>query len=44
MSYEVIYRFLAYRISFNGYLFIKWVKGKQIQRKEFSGEIIIQKR
>ena len=27
---KVMYRFLAYRISFIGYLFIKWVKGKQI--------------
>ena len=46
MSYKVIYRFLTYRISFIGYSFIKWVKGKQIiiQGKEFSWEISIQKR
>ena len=46
VSYKVLYRFLAYRISFIGYLFIKWVKGKQIiiQRKEYSWEISIQKR
>ena len=46
MSYKVKYRFLTYRISFIGYMFIKWVKGKQaiIQRKEFSWEISIQKR
>ena len=29
VSYKVIHRFLAYRISFIGYLFIKWVKRKR---------------
>ena len=44
-AYKVIHRFLAYRISFFGDLFMKWVKGKKIiiQGKEFSREISIQK-
>ena len=43
-AYKVIYRFLAHRISFIGYLFINWVKEKQIiiQRKECYWEMSVQ--
>ena len=40
VSYKVIHRFLAYRISFIGYLFIKWVKRKKnyhSKKRIFSG-------
>ena len=39
------YRFLAYRISFIGFLFIKWVKGKKLSFKEknFLGKSVYKK-